>query len=108
MNEASPWRGTDVGSAARVSRFNVPDLGVGVGFRVPHYSYILEHRPPMDWFEIISENFMVDGGSPLYHLEKLLESYPVIQHGVSMSLGSEANPEHLARLVKLAKVVQCS
>ena len=99
-----PWVGTDPSQAPRVSRFEVPDLGVGVGFRIPHYSHILEHRPPMDWFEIISENFMVDGGSPRHHLAELLKSYPVVQHGVSMSLGSEGDPEHLRRLVDLTHV----
>ena len=99
-----PWRGTDPTTAPRVSRFDLPDLGVGVGFRIPHYSYILENRPPMDWFEVISENFMVDGGSPRYHLRELMKSYPVIQHGVSLSLGSEGDPEHLERLVALARL----
>ena len=85
----------------RVSRFEVPDLGVGVGFRVPHYAHIVEHRPPMDWFEIVSENFMVDGGSPRFHLDALRAHYPVIPHGVSMSLGGEGDPEHTRRLAAL-------
>jgi len=89
-----------------VSRFGVPDLGVGVGFRVPHYAHIIEQRPPMDWFEIISENFMVDGGSPRFYLDELMKSYPVIQHGVSMSLGSEGDPEHLRRLAALCEVTR--
>lgn len=91
-------------TAPRVSRFAVPDLGVGVGFRLPHYTEILENRPPMDWFEVISENFMVAGGAPRYHLAELSKSYPVVQHGVSMSLGSEGDPEHLEKLVALTKV----
>lgn len=98
-----PWRGTDVARARRVSRFALPDLGVGVGFRVPHYSHVVEQRPAMDWFEIISENFMVDGGSPHFYLNKLLQSYPVVQHGVSLSLGSEGDREHLERLAALAR-----
>lgn len=83
---------------ARVSRFGVPDLGVGVGFRVPHYAHVVENRPPMDWFEVISENFMVDGGSPLHYLDRLRAHYPVVPHGVSLSLGGKGDPEHLARL----------
>jgi hypothetical protein len=102
--ETAPWMGTDLKTAPVVSRFEVPDLGVGVGFRIPHYGHVLEHRPPMDWFEIISENFMVDGGSPLHKLAELLKSYPVVQHGVSMSLGSEGDPEHLQRLADLVPV----
>jgi uncharacterized protein (UPF0276 family) len=59
---------------------------------------VIENRPEMDWFEIISENFMVDGGAPRYHLDRLRETYPVIPHGVSMSLGGAFDPSHLARL----------
>jgi uncharacterized protein (UPF0276 family) len=84
-----------------VSRFRVPDLGVGVGYRIPHYRHILDHRPEMDWFEVISENFMVEGGSPAYWLDRLLERYPVVQHGVSMSLGSDEDPDHTAKLRRL-------
>jgi uncharacterized protein (UPF0276 family) len=87
-----------------VSRFGVPDLGVGVGFRVPHYAKVVSDRPPMDWFEIISENFMVDGGSPLHYLERVLDAgYPVVQHGVSMSIGGREDPEHTRRLVQLVE-----
>lgn len=84
------------------SRFGVRDLGVGVGYRVPHYAHVVEHAPPMDWFEILSENFMVDGGSPLHHLDRLKELYPVVLHGVSMSLGGDEDEEHTRRLVALA------
>ncbi len=85
----------------RVSRFDVPDLGVGVGFRLPHYHRVVDDRPPMDWFEVISENFMVDGGSPLWWLERLQAAYPVVPHGVSMSLGGAFDATHLARLKRL-------
>ncbi len=85
----------------RVSRFQVPDLGVGVGFRLPHYREVVEQGPEMAWFEVISENFMVDGGSPRWHLERLRARYPVIPHGVSLSLGSEGCQEHMARLCSL-------
>ena len=64
------------------------NLGVGVGLRVPHYAQIFNERPSVDFFEIISENFMVDGGAPLRNLDRILESYPVVQHGVSLSLAS--------------------
>ncbi len=81
------------------------NLGIGVGLRVPHYSHILRRRPRVDFFEIISENFMVEGGPPLHHLERVLESYRVVQHGVSLSLAS-ADPldfSYLARLKQLAR-----
>ncbi|WP_437593679.1 MNIO family bufferin maturase [Sorangium sp. So ce1000] len=84
-------------------RLGLPDLGVGVGLRIPHYRHIFEHRPRVDWFEIISENFMVDGGMPLANLERVLSSYRVVQHGVSLSIGS-ADPldfDYLRRLKAL-------
>lgn len=81
------------------------EYGVGVGLRIPHYRHILERKPVVDWFEIISENFMIDGGRPLEILDQILEQYRVVQHGVSMYFGS-ANPldrEHLARLKALVR-----
>ena len=81
------------------------EYGVGVGLRIPHYRHILERKPVVDWFEIISENFMVDGGRPLAILDQILEQYRVVQHGVSLYFGS-AGPldrEHLARLKALAR-----
>jgi uncharacterized protein (UPF0276 family) len=71
-------------------RHGIPDLGVGVGFRLPHYSKVLEETPEMDWFEVISENFMGDGGKPRLNLERLHERYAVVPHGVSLSIGSTA------------------
>jgi len=64
------------------------DLGVGIGLRVPHIKEILHTQPKVDFFEIISENFMIEGGLPLYHLDRILENYPVVMHGVSMSIAS--------------------
>lgn len=86
-----------------MSRFGVPDLGVGVGLRIPHYSHLDEHLPAMDWFEVISENFMGDGGSPRYWLDRFRERYPIVQHGVSMSIGSDEDEEHTRRLLALAE-----
>lgn len=90
-------------SSRRVSRFGVPDLGVGVGFRLPHYAQILQDHPAMDWFEVISENFMVDGGAPLHNLERLRAHYPVVPHGVGLAPGGDADPEHLERLAALVR-----
>jgi uncharacterized protein (UPF0276 family) len=88
------------------NRFNgFTDYGVGIGLRIPHYRHIFEHRPTVDWFEIISENFMVDGGRPLAVLDRILEQYRVVQHGVSMYFGSaeKLNREHLKRLKALTR-----
>jgi len=81
------------------------DYGVGIGLRVPHYRHILEKKPVVDWFEIISENFMVDGGRPLEVLEAILEQYRVVQHGVSLYFGS-ADPLNREHLKKLKRLVQ--
>ncbi|HVU26779.1 MAG TPA: DUF692 domain-containing protein [Verrucomicrobiae bacterium] len=84
---------------------NFTDYGIGIGLRVPHYDHILSKKPTVDWFEIISENFMVDGGRPLKILEQILEQYRVVQHGVSMYFGSSGklNREHLKKLKRLVK-----
>ncbi|MGK5594585.1 MAG: MNIO family bufferin maturase [Parachlamydiaceae bacterium] len=78
----------------------LPHLGIGIGLRPVHYEYIFDHCPNIDWFEIISENFMVDGGRPLENLEKILDRYPVVQHGVSLTIGSHT-PLDFAYLKKL-------
>lgn len=71
------------------NRFNgFTNLGIGIGLRIAHYAHIFESQPAIDWFEIISENFMVGGGRPLEHLDSVLEHYPVVQHGVSLYFGS--------------------
>lgn len=81
------------------------DHGVGIGLRVPHYRHILTRKPVVDWFEIISENFMVDGGRPLEVLDQILEQYRVVQHGVSLYFGSadELNREQLKKLKRLVR-----
>src|ERR1700752_3264444 len=81
------------------------DLGIGIGLRVPHYRHILAKKHVVDWFEIISENFMVDGGRPLEVLDQILEQYHVVQHGVAIYFGSadKLNREHLKKLKRLVK-----
>jgi uncharacterized protein (UPF0276 family) len=67
------------------NRFNgYTDYGIGIGLRVPHYDRILSRKPVVDWFEIISENYTVDAGRPLRVLDRILDQYRVVQHGVSM------------------------
>ena len=67
-----------------------PFLGFGLGLRHQHYDEILSGNPPIDWFEIISENYMVPGGQPLQTLEKIRARYPVVMHGVSLSIAGAA------------------
>ena len=75
-------------SSASRNRWGFPDLGIGVGLRTVHYSHILENRPEVDFFEVLSENYMDTGGRPLWVLDQVAEAYPVVLHGVSMSIGS--------------------
>jgi uncharacterized protein len=86
-------------------RNDFPFLGFGVGLRRPHYTHVLHKRPAMDWFEVISENFMVAGGRPLEVLEKVREQHPIVLHGVSMSLGSidPLNREYVTDLARLVR-----
>jgi len=65
-------------------------LGFGLGLRPQHYAAILADRPRVDWFEAISENYLVGGGAPLHHLERIRDTWPIALHGVSMSIGSTA------------------
>ena len=57
-------------------------LGFGLGLRSEYYQQILEQRPAVDWFEVISENYLVDGGKALYFLDAIKEHYPLVMHGV--------------------------
>ncbi len=63
-------------------------LGYGLGLRTEHYETILDTKPAVDWFEVITENYLVPGGKPHYYLNKIRENYPIVMHGVSMSIGS--------------------
>lgn len=83
-------------------------LGFGIGLRTVHYQSILKDWPAIDWFEVVSENFMLAGGRPLYVLDKIRERYPVVMHGVSLSIGSvdPLGRGYLKALKSLAKRVQ--
>ncbi len=86
------------------ARFDLPRLGFGVGLRTPHFTHILRERPPVDWFEVISENYMDSGGRPRHVLDRVAERYPIVMHGVSLSIGS-TDPldfEYLRKLKVLA------
>src|ERR1700740_2601359 len=86
------------------SRLGYANLGLGLGLRTAAFPYILENQPAVDWFEIISENFMDSGGRPRYILEQIAERYTVVMHGVSLSIGSTdpLNFESLAKLKRLS------
>jgi uncharacterized protein (UPF0276 family) len=78
--------------------------GFGLGLRPQHYAEVLDSRQPVDWLEITSENYLVPGGKPLYFLDRIRESYPLVMHGVSLSIGSTAPLDfaYLAQLKALA------
>ena len=85
----------------------LPNPGLGLGLRSKHFNYILEQKPEVDWFEVISENFMDSGGRPRQVLRQIAEQYPVVMHGVSLSIGStdQLNQEYLKKLKSLAAEV---
>ncbi len=85
-----------------------PFLGYGLGLRKEHYEAVLNDDPPVDWFEIISENYMVDGGKPLHYLDRIRALYPLAMHGVSLSIGSTEALDlgYLDRLKALIERVQ--
>lgn len=84
-----------------------PYLGFGVGLRSQHFQYILDNQPEMDWFEIISENFIDSKGWPRKVIEQLAERYPIVMHGVSMSIGStdSLNIDYLKKLKAFSKKI---
>ncbi len=87
------------------NRWGFEDLGIGIGLRTVHYAHILEAKPDIDFFEILSENYMDTGGRPLWVLDQVAERYPIVMHGVSLNIGS-ADPldrGHLGKLKALAE-----
>ena len=85
-----------------------PRLGLGLGLRNVHFEHILQEWPSVDWFEAISENFMDSGGRPREVIRRVAERYPIVLHGVSLSIGSTdpLNMEYLTRLKALAAEIQ--
>lgn len=85
-----------------------PNLGFGLGLRSQYYQEILDQRPTVDWFEIISENYLVAGGKALYYLDAIGEHYPLVMHGVSLSIGGPhaLDRDYLQRLKQLIERVQ--
>lgn len=89
-------------------RLGLPNLGLGLGLRNQHFDHILNESPEVDWFEVISENFMDSFGKPRHILKQIAEKYPVVMHGVSMSIGSTdpLNFDYLKSLKTLADEVK--
>jgi len=81
-----------------------PPLGFGLGLRVDHYEAILADRPEVDWFEALTENYLVPGGKPLDYLMRFRERFPMVLHGVSLSIGSTQplDRNYLAQVKALA------
>lgn len=93
-----------------MTRFDRPNLGLGVGLRTAHFGHILSRKPKVDWFEAITENFLDTGGRPLWVLDQVAERYPIVLHGVSMSIGSPdpLDLRFLAKVKALARRVRAA
>lgn len=80
------------------------NLEIGIGLRSAHFGELLERPARVDWFEAVSENFMMDGGRPLHVLEHVRRDAPIVFHGVSMSIGGTdpLDDDHLSTLAGLA------
>jgi uncharacterized protein (UPF0276 family) len=89
-------------------RHAIPDLGIGVGLRGPHVGHVIQERPAMDWFEIISENYLAEGGAARANLESVQAAYRLVPHGVSLSIGGSEplDREYLSRLRTLVRRIE--
>jgi uncharacterized protein (UPF0276 family) len=85
-----------------------PALGFGLGLRTDHYEDILASRPKVDWFEALTENYLVPGGKPLHYLDRIRAEFPMVLHGVSLSIGSNdpLDRDYLKALKQLAQRVE--
>jgi uncharacterized protein (UPF0276 family) len=91
-----------------MTRFDRPNLGLGVGLRTQHFGHILNKKPKVDWFEIVTENFLDTEGRPMWVLDQIAERHPIVVHGVSMSVGSPdpVDRSFLGKIKALAKRVR--
>lgn len=87
---------------------NVNLHGFGLGLRAQHYEDVLAAERAPDWFEVISENYMVDGGAPLYWLDRIAERYPLVMHGVSLDIGGRdaLDRDYMRQLASLEKRIR--
>ncbi|MGA2055812.1 MAG: DUF692 domain-containing protein [Bradyrhizobium sp.] len=109
MNVASQMPVSAAARSVRSVSVEKPEfLGFGLGLRAQHYDEILNGSPAIDWFEVISDNYMIPGGQPLRMLDRICARYPVVMHGVSLSIASTAPPdfEYLGNLRELARRVE--
>jgi uncharacterized protein (UPF0276 family) len=85
-----------------------PVSGFGLGLRAPHYESILSTRPRVDWFEALTENYLVPGGKPLHYLERVRADYPLVLHGVSLSIAATdpLDADYLRQLRALARRIE--
>lgn len=85
-----------------------PNPGFGLGLRTPHYGDFLASPQPLDWLEIVTDNFLVEGGKPLVMLDRIRRDYPMVMHGVAMSLGAPDGPDlaYLQRVKALADRIE--
>jgi len=83
-------------------------LGFGLGLRAEYYEIIENEKPSVDWFEIITEDYLAPGGRPTFHLEKIRQDYPLAMHGVGLSIGSTdpLNKPYLEKVKALSKKLQ--
>ena len=83
-------------------------LGFGLGLRTDHFADVIEQQPSVDWFEVLSENFMVDGGKPKHYLHRIRQDYPMTMHGVALSIGStdQLDKRYLGKLKALAAEIE--
>lgn len=90
------------------TRFDHPNLGLGIGLRTVHFGHILNKKPAVDWFEVVTENFLDTDGRPMWVLDQVAERYPIVLHGVSMSVGSPdpVDREYLKKVKALARRVR--
>lgn len=95
-------------AGAATSPLPRPWLGFGLGLRSEYFEAVLADPPALDWFEITSENFMVAGGKPRHYLERIRERYPLVMHGVSLSIGSTdaLDLDYLRALRQLAREIE--
>ena len=93
---------------ARPQRPGASEVGFGLGLRTPHYADFLANKQPVDWLEIITDNFLVDGGKPLQMLDRIRQDYPMAMHGVAMSIGSAKGVDvaYLKQVKKLANRIE--
>jgi uncharacterized protein len=105
LEAVAEWLVWEFEEVRGMNKWGFDDLGIGMGLRTVHYPHILANKPPVDWFEILSENYLDTGGRPAYVLDVVAEHYPIAMHGVSMSVGSTdpINFDYLRKLKDLSE-----